>query len=84
MKVLLAALILVPSLAMAQEPESPMTPQQSQDYIGILFSDRIQQLIVSDKLKIQVEELKRQLDRAKIHDEQVDLYWKKYTGLDKK
>lgn len=78
---LVIALSFVAITAMAQDQS--MTPQQQQDYIGILFSDRVQQLIAIDKLKIQVEDLKRQLAAEQAHQAAVDKYWKDWVG-DKK
>ncbi len=84
--VLLIAALLAPIAARADDP--PMTPQQMETYLGVLFGDRASQQLQIDRLRLQVEDLRREEDEmrraAAAHDAAVDRYWREYTGLRKR
>ena len=76
-KILLAATIAAASLP-ARADDGPMTPDQMQTYIGILFQDRASAQLQIDRLKLQIEDLKRASDARAA---EVDAYWKRWTGI---
>lgn len=75
-RLIFAFLLLVASSAFADD--QPMTPEQMSSYIGILFKDRVDKQLEIDRLKIQIEDLKRASDARAA---EVDAYWKRWTGI---